>query len=37
MGFGLQNISNRIGLIKGKINWDSFPGGGLRVIIDLIV
>jgi signal transduction histidine kinase/ligand-binding sensor domain-containing protein len=36
-GFGLQNISNRVGLIKGKISWDSFPGRGTRVIIDLIV
>lgn len=36
-GFGLQNISNRIGLLKGKISWDSFPGRGTRVIIELVV
>lgn len=34
-GFGLKNIENRVQLIGGKINWDTEPGRGISVIVEV--
>ena len=34
-GYGLKNIETRVSLLEGKINWDSSPGNGINVTIEI--
>lgn len=32
-GFGIQNLRQRVALLKGTIEWDSAPNAGVRVMV----
>lgn len=34
-GYGLKNIETRVSLLEGKITWDTSPGNGLNVNIEI--
>ena len=34
-GYGLKNIETRVSLLQGKVNWDTSPGNGINVTIEI--
>ena len=34
-GYGLKNIETRVSILEGKVSWDSSPGNGINVTIEI--
>ena len=34
-GYGLKNIETRVSLLEGKVSWESSPGNGINVTIEI--
>ena len=34
-GYGLKNIETRISILEGKVTWDTSPGNGINVTIEI--